>query len=90
MQFEWDADKAFSNARKHGVSFDEAKTVFGDVYAVTITDPVHSADEDRYIDIGYSERGRLLVVVYTERAAQIRIISCRRATNDERMVYERG
>lgn len=89
MQFEWDADKASSNARKHGVSFDEAKTIFGDVHGVTIVDPAHSAAEDRYIDIGYSDRGQLLIVVYTERAARIRIISCRKATNAERMIYER-
>lgn len=89
MQFEWDADKAAGNARKHGIRFDEAKTVFADRQSITISDPMHSIEEDRYIDIGYSERGRLLVVVYIERNARIRIISCRKATNTERILYER-
>lgn len=89
MQFEWDADKAGSNERKHGISFVEGITVFDDARAITIADPQHSIVEDRYIDIGYSSRGRLLVIVYTQRAARVRIISCRRATNAERMIYER-
>ena len=70
MQFEWDAEKALSNEQKHGVSFDEATTVFRDVRSITIPDPVHSNDEDRFIAIGYSDRSRLLVVMYTEGAAE--------------------
>ena len=89
MQFEWDAEKAARNELKHGVSFDEAKTVFRDTQSVTIADPLHSIREDRYVDIGYSERGRLLVVSYTERATWIRIISSRKATNAERAIYEK-
>jgi uncharacterized protein len=88
LTFEWDEQKAEQNLRKHQVDFEEAKTVFGDPYAITIPDPQHSASESRYIDIGYSSRRRLLVVVYTERGPNIRIISCRRATRRERRVYE--
>ena len=89
MQFEWDADKAGSNERKHGISFVEGITVFDDAYAITIADPLPSIAEDRYIDIGYSSRGRLLVIVYTQQTARVRIISRRKATNAERMIYER-
>lgn len=89
MQFEWDADKAGGNVRKHGISFVEGITVFDDAQAITITDPLHSIAEDRYIDIGYSSQGRLLVIVYTQRAARVRVISCRKATNAERIIYER-
>ena len=88
LTFEWDEQKAKQNLRKHQVDFEEAKTVFGDPYAITIPDPQNSAGESRYIDIGYSSRRRLLVVVYTERGPNIRIISCRRATRRERRVYE--
>jgi uncharacterized protein len=88
MQFEWDAEKALRNEQKHGISFYEARTVFRDVDSITIPDPAHSADEDRFIDIGYSDRGRLLVVMYTERANQVRIISSRKATAAERKAYE--
>jgi uncharacterized DUF497 family protein len=88
LTFEWDEQKAEQNLRKHQVDFEEAKTVFGDPYAITIPDPQHSASESRYVDIGYSSRRRLLVVVYTERGPNIRIISCRRATRRERRVYE--
>jgi len=88
LTFEWDEQKAEQNLLKHQVDFEEAKTVFGDPYAITIPDPQNSAAESRYIDIGYSSRRRLLVVVYTERGPNIRIISCRRATRRERRVYE--
>jgi uncharacterized DUF497 family protein len=88
LTFEWDEQKAEQNLRKHQVGFEEAKTIFGDPYAITIPDPHHSASESRYIDIGFSSRRRLLVVVYTERGPNIRIISCRRATRRERRVYE--
>ena len=88
MYFEWDEDKALRNEQKHGVSFDEARTVFRDVNSITIPDPAHSSNEDRFIDIGYSDRSRLLVVMYTERAGRIRIISSRKAAAAERHAYE--
>jgi uncharacterized DUF497 family protein len=88
--FEWDEDKARANLRKHGIGFDEAITVFLDPFSATIADPDHSTGEQRYVDIGSSERDRVLVVVYTERGARIRIISCRKATPAERKAYEEG
>jgi uncharacterized DUF497 family protein len=88
LTFEWDEQKAEQNLRKHRVSFEEARTVFGDPFAITIPDPQHSTRESRYVDIGYSSQRRLLVVVYTEREPNIRIISCRPATQRERRVYE--
>jgi len=90
LQFEWDEVKAVTNLRKHGVSFEEAITAFGDLNTITIFDVKHSEAEDRLINVGLSASGRLLVVVYTERAPRIRIISCRRATTAERRQYERG
>ena len=86
--FEWDEGKAKANLKKHRVGFDEATTVFTDPYSMTIHDPDHSADEQRYIDIGTSDKGRVLVVVYTERGSNIRIVSCRKATPSERELYE--
>lgn len=88
MQFEWDEEKAEINLRKHKVGFEEAKTVFSDPLSITIDDPDHSKEEQRYIDIGKSASGKLLVVVYTERGSKTRIISCRRATPTERRKYE--
>jgi uncharacterized protein len=88
--FEWDEEKATTNLKKHGVGFDEATTVFGDSFSLTVHDPDHSAGEQRYIDIGSSDKGRVLVVVYTERGVNIRIISSRRATSLERELYEEG
>ena len=88
--FEWDEEKAKTNFKKHRVSFDEAMTVFLDPFSIMISDPDHSVDEQRYIDIGSSDKGRVLVVVYTERRSNIRIISCRKATPTERKVYEEG
>lgn len=88
MIFEWFEEKAKNNIKKHGVSFEEAKTVFNDPFSITIPDPDHSKDEQRYIDIGCSSEGRILIVVYTEREANIRIISCRKAVKKERRVYE--
>jgi uncharacterized DUF497 family protein len=90
MNFEWDAAKAARNIAKHGVSFQEAATVFGDPLAVTYFDPDHSAEEDRYLTFGHSSAGNLLVVSHTEREDRIRIISARRATRRERKSYERG
>jgi len=86
--FEWDEEKAKANLKKHRVGFDEATTVFTDPYSMTIHDPDHSADEQRYIDIGTSDKGRVLVVVYTERGSNIRIVSCRKTTLSERELYE--
>ncbi|KKO20055.1 MAG: BrnT family toxin [Candidatus Brocadia sp.] len=90
LNFEWDEEKAKAKFRKHKVSFGEATTVFIDPLSITICDPNHSIDEQRYIDIGSSENGRVLVVVYTERGFNIRIISCRKATASERKLYRNG
>jgi hypothetical protein len=86
--FEWDADKAALNARKHGVTFDEASTVLGDPLSLLMRDPDHSLVEERYIVLGMSNRGRLLVVAFAERAPHTRLISARRATRRERKRYE--
>jgi uncharacterized DUF497 family protein len=88
MEFEWDAGKGATNLAKHGVSFPEAMGVFGDPLEITIADPVHSRQETRFVSIGLSEGGRLLVVVYTERDGRIRIISAREAAPRERRHYE--
>ena len=88
MQFEWDREKAQRNLRKHGVSFDEAVTVFYDPLSATFDDPNHSVGEQRFITIGYSARDRLLVVAHTERGVTMRIISARRATARERRRHE--
>ncbi|WP_347273021.1 BrnT family toxin [Candidatus Kuenenia sp.] len=90
MQFEWDTDKFESNLKKHGISFHEASTVFGDPLAITFNDPDHSIREHRYLTFGCSITGRLLVVVHTERQGNTRIISARRATKKERKIYEDG
>jgi len=88
LTFEWDEDKSKRNVRKHGVPFEEAKTVFNDPFAITTNDPDHWAGEERYLDIGLSSKGRVLVVWYTERKENIRIIGCRKATRSERKIYE--
>ena len=88
MQFEWDPDKAESNAAKHDVEFVEASTVFADPLELTIQDPDHSSDEDRFLSLGISSKGRLLVVSFTERSQRIRLISARPATPRERRQYE--
>ena len=88
LTFEWDEAKDEVNQHKHGVSFDEAKTVFNDPRSLTIHGAEHSDDEDRFLDVGMSARGRVLVVSYTERGKNIRIISCRKATKSERKTYE--
>jgi uncharacterized DUF497 family protein len=90
MRFDWDPDKATENLRRHRVSFEEAATVFRDPLARTFPDPEHSEGEDRYLDIGHSERGRLLIVSYTERQGRVRIMSARPATREERKSYEEG
>jgi uncharacterized protein len=88
LNFEWDEEKAKANFQKHRISFDEATTVFIDPLSITISDPDHSADEERYIDIGSSEKGHVLVVAYTERSSNIRIISSRKANTFERKLYK--
>lgn len=88
MHFEWDPAKARKNLQKHGVSFEEASSVFYDQLAVTGADPDHSEGEERLITFGISSQGRLLVVAHTERGEAIRIISCRVTTQSERYIYE--
>ena len=87
MQFEWDPGKAAINFDKHRVSFDEASTVFGDPLAGTIDDPGHSEGEARFVTIGRSAQGRLIVVVHTDRGDRVRLISARRATRREGGTY---
>jgi len=88
LEFEWDDRKARLNIGKHGVSFEEASTVFADPLALTIYDPLHSEDEERYVALGESQRRSLLVVVFTDRDDRVRIISARAATRRERRQYE--
>ena len=88
LLFEWDPKKAQQNIKKHDISFDEASTAFRDPLSVTIDDPLHSDSEERFVLIGQSVRGRLLVVVHTEKSDRIRIISARLATRKERLGYE--
>ena len=88
MEFEWDSRKAESNVVKHGVTFTEAMTVFGDPLELAISDPDHSEDEFRFLSMGHSVLGKLLVVAYTEREGRIRIISAREAIRRERKLYE--
>ena len=90
MQFEWNPLKAATNLKKHGVSFEEAKTVFDNPMAVIFDDEAHSIDELREIIIGHSQRNRLLLVVFTERSSSIRIISTRLANRKEREDYEQN
>jgi uncharacterized DUF497 family protein len=90
MQFEWNPDKARSNLKKHEVSFNEASTVFNDPLSMTFPDPNHSYSEDRYVIIGLSSAGRILVIPHTDRADRVRIISAREATRNERRFYKDG
>jgi len=88
MHFEWDGRKAEGNRRKHGVTFDEAVTVFYDPLSATFPDPGSSFGEQRLLTIGRSSRGRLLVVIHAEQDETIRIISARQATAHERQRHE--
>lgn len=88
MKFAWDARKAEANRVKHDVGFEEASTVFGDPLAATIPDPEHSHDEGRYVTMGHSVNGVLLVVVHADRDDETRLISARRATSGEKKKYE--
>ncbi len=90
MEFEWEPEKASLNERKHGVTFHEAATVFGDPLAITFADPDHSMDEKRYLTFGMSRLDRLLVVSHTERRGRVRIINARLMTRQERRIYEEG
>ena len=90
MEFEWDPDKSKANLKKHGISFHEASTVFDDPLAITFNDPDHSIREHRFLTFGYSRMSQLLVVIHTERHGKTRIISARRATRQERKIYEDG
>ena len=88
--FEWDPDKAATNLKKHGISFEEAATSFFDVLSVTISDPLHSEVEKRAVLIGQSSNGRLLVTVHADRGSRIRLISARTAARKERKHYEKA
>ena len=89
LAFDWDKAKANQNLRRHGVSFEEASTVFEDPLSITIPDPMHSLPgEERYITIGQSYLRRLVVVIHTERGGTIRVISARQASRYERLQYE--
>lgn len=90
MIFEWDTQKAVSNQLKHGVSFQEAASVLSDFLSVTYHDPDHSTTEHRFITVGTSQSGRLLMVSHTDRGDNIRIISARKTTRAERIQYEEG
>jgi uncharacterized DUF497 family protein len=90
MEFEWDEDKADGNRKKHGVSFEEASTVFEDPLTLTGYDPDHSTEEDRFITVGLSVDGRIIVVSHTDRDSAIRIISARPASRREVKDYEDG
>jgi uncharacterized DUF497 family protein len=90
MIFEWDPDKAAANERKHGVTFLEAATVFGDPLAITFGDPDHSVNEQRYLTFGLSRLGRLLIVSHTDREDRTRIISARVMGRQEVKIYEEG
>ena len=86
--FEWNPKKARSNVKKHGITFDEASSVFKDTLSLTIGDPLHSQDEERVVIIGVSRKNRFLTVEHTDRGKKVRIISARKSTKGERRFYE--
>lgn len=88
LDFEWDEAKANAKLKKHKISFEEAKTVFADPFSITLDDPKHSIEEQRFVDIGAAVSGKVLVVTYTQRGKKIRLISCRKSTGAERKIYE--
>jgi uncharacterized protein len=90
VELEWDPEKAAANLKYHGVSFEEAASVFGDALAITFDDPDHSIGEQRWLTFGFSSAERLLVVSHTERGYKTRVISARVATRHERKIYEEG
>lgn len=89
LTFEWDKQKSVSNLEKHGITFEEASTVFMDSFSLTISDPLHSLEEQRFVTIGESVEREILVVVHTQQERNIRIISAREATRKERRDYEK-
>lgn len=88
MKFEWDNKKAIKNLQKHGFSFREAASVFGDPLAITFDDPDHSIDENRFLTFGTTRTGKMVVVSHTQRNGSTRIISARSMENHERSIYE--
>ena len=90
LTFEWHEAKANENLRKHHISFEQAKTIFNDPFLLTFADDIHSHEEERFINIGRSSKGNILIVIHTEREGAIRIISSRKATVPERNIYEEG
>lgn len=90
MNPEWDEEKAEGNYRKHRVGFEEGATIFADHSPLPLMTPIIPPDEHRFIDVGASDKGRVLVVSYTERGGSTRVISCRKATRSERRQYEEG
>lgn len=90
LQFEWDSKKAQANKRMHGITFEEASTIFADLLSITIPDPTHSIGEDRFITIGTSVKNKIIVVVHSDRDGIMRIISARKATRKEIRQYEQG
>lgn len=90
MRFEWDPEKATSNLTRHGVSFEEASTVFGDPLATTVVAPDHSVDEERWLTTGLSLRHRVVIVWHADQGRTVRIIGARLATPNERRTYESG
>lgn len=90
MRFEWDSDKAAANLEKHGLSFEEASTAFGDPLSRTVRDPLHSDEEDRFVIVGMTSTGRLVVVVHTDRGESVRLITARIATSAERRRHEQA
>ncbi len=90
MEFEWDPKKDKANRRKHGISFHEAATVFGDPLAISFADPDHSHDEERYLNFGLSIFNHLIVVSYAQHGDKYRIINARLMTRQERIIYEEG
>jgi uncharacterized protein len=90
VEFEWDPKKAALNLARHGVSFQEATTVFADPLSITVPDPDHSVGENRYVIVGQSHRGRPIIVSHAERRERIRLINARELTRTERNAYEEG
>ncbi len=88
LNFEWHTEKALKNIKRHNVTFEEASTAFSDTFSLSIDDPLHSDDEQRYILIGKSYKNRILIAIHTEKGNNIRIISARKATKKERIFYE--
>ena len=88
LQFDWNPDKARKNLNKHGISFNEAATVFGDPLSITFPDPDHSIGEHRYLTVGLSNQGKFLIVSHTDRDDAVQVISARKTTRHERRFYE--